>query len=292
MAFGSSRELVVLDDRSLVPTPSDIHAFVLDAISGSVVNQTKWQSKWHCMLFGNAAEGYVVVTEKGTSVWSAGMKEVTAASPETGKDASPDGSVFAAWSGEFRPGHGATFFLDTQTLKPTGVEVLDTYVSSVSRDHMAHVAYREGTKNGTVLYAPEDDAWKPYDSDCPEPGPLFVTNDLVAVFGCRKMRVVDTSGSLVFTARLGRESGSAATARDGSRFAVFENTYTIAHWPKLVEERFTVFDVKGKGPIAIIKIDELRGRTDGNSGAALSPDGSLLAVNSMGVVRLYALPPK
>ena len=61
-------------------------------------------------------------------------------------------------------------------------------------------------------------------------------------------------------------------------------------------ERFTVFDVNLRRAIFVaesydLKGYDLKGLSAGHpSGYALSPDGTLLAINSAGTVRLFALP--
>jgi hypothetical protein len=60
--------------------------------------------------------------------------------------------------------------------------------------------------------------------------------------------------------------------------------------PSLSLERVTVFDVNQRKPVFATDVSDLKGSTIGaSSGVALSPDGSSLAINSAGVVRLFAL---
>jgi len=180
--------------------------------------------------------------------------------------------------------------LDTDTLKPTGTEVLDKAVESVSRSHAAYVGYWAKSKNATVFFDPEDDKLRPYDTSCQEIRPKFISEEIFVLFGCDELEVVRVAGVRLFGAHINGESGLAAVSRDGSRFAIFENTYTHEHWPRLKLERFTVFDLKAKGAVSTIEIKDLRSRDNGSSAAALSPDGSLLATNSLGTVRLFGLP--
>ncbi len=58
----------------------------------------------------------------------------------------------------------------------------------------------------------------------------------------------------------------------------------------LTLERVTVFDVAQRKPVFATDISDLREPyTGASSGVTLSPDGSSLAINSAGMVRLFAL---
>lgn len=144
--------------------------------------------------------------------------------------------------------------------------------------------------NATVFFRPEDDELHPYDTRCREVRPRFISEDHLVPFGCGELEVISAAGARLFGAHIQGESGLTAVARGGSRIAIFENSYTHAHRPTLKMERFTVFDVKLKGIVSTMEIKELRGRKSGNSGVALSPDGLFLAINSLGIVRFFALP--
>jgi len=290
IAFGSMSELVVINDQGPFAKPNPVKAFVLDTASGAVVGEANWVTSGWPFVFATATGSYVAVTDKGMVLHSPGLKQIIASTPESARHASPDGRIVAAWSAELKPGHGLTLFLDTENLKPAGVEVLDTHVISVSRNHAAYIAWRAGNKNPTVFYLPEDDELHPYDAHCAHVRPWFISQDLVALFGCGELEVINsTESTRVFGGHMKDGGGLAAVARDGSRFATIEASYSRSHSPILKVERFTVFDVRLKGIVFNTEIKELRGRERGNSGAALSPDGSLLAINSLGVVNLYAL---
>ena len=98
----------------------------------------------------------------------------------------------------------------------------------------------------------------------------------------------------VFTAPLKGETGFfAAGSREGNRFAVIQHFQRPGDPPTICSERITVFDVIQRKPVFVTDISDLKGLTAGqSSGVALSPDGSSLAVDSAGVVRLFALQAK
>ena len=168
LAFGSASELVVLNDQGPFGKPNEARAFVLSVVSGEVVNQKKWMTETWPFVFATAKGGYVAVTDQGMDLYSSGLKQVVASSPESARLASPDGAIVAAWSSELKPGHGLTLFLDTETLKPTGTEVLNKNVESVSRSHAAYVGYWAKSRNAIVFFVPEDDKLRPYNTSCQE----------------------------------------------------------------------------------------------------------------------------
>ena len=252
LAFGSASELVVLNDQGPFGKPNEARAFVLSVVSGEVVNQKKWMTETWPFVFATAKGGYVAVTDQGMDLYSSGLKQVVASSPESARLASPDGAIVAAWSSELKPGHGLTLFLDTKTLKPTGTEVLDKNVESVSRSHAAYVGYWAKSRNAIVFFVPEDDKLRPYNTSCQEIRPKFISEGMFVLFGCGELEVVSAAGVRLFGAHINGESGIAA--------------------------------------VSTIEIKDLRGRNNGSSAAALSPDGSLLAINSLGTVRLFDLP--
>lgn len=71
--------------------------------------------------------------------------------------------------------------------------------------------------------------------------------------------------------------------------AITEESYS-GHWSLLKAERITVHGVEKGEPIWTVKHTLMKGAFFGHSGIALSPNGSLLAINSYGIVTLYRLP--
>lgn len=130
-----------------------------------------------------------------------------------------------------------------------------------------------------------------YETDCKGARPNFVTSDLLAVLGCERLDVVSLTNGKTFTFTLeGADAFFAAVSRDGNRFAVIQAFTRPADPPILLLERVTVFDVTRRKPVFATDISDLKDFTVGrSSGVALSPDGSSLAINSAGVVRLFAL---
>lgn len=285
IAFGTADELVVVSSRASFAKPDVVRAFLLEAKSGAVVSTEKWTAKGLPYVFATADGRYAAVTETGLVAYSAGLKEVLATAGQSARMASPDGRSLAAWKSV--PGHGVTSFIDAKSLRPTGVEYLDTNVLSISQNQIAYTAYASGSPNPAVHVRGPTGSASVYRTECSEVQPNFISENVLAVLGCDQVDVITSEGERLFSHATEGDSTFAGASRDGSRFAIVEAFYGSGHDPKLRAERFIVFDVRTRKPVFTTDIVELRGRERGRSGAALSPDGSALAVNSLGIVRLF-----
>jgi hypothetical protein len=287
IAFGSSAELVVAKDSGPFGKPNEVHGFVLDAKSGKILSEARWISGSWPFLFATANGKYAVVTEAGMALYSEGLQSIITAGTHTADKVSPDGRYFSAT--ESIPGHGVTIFIDAETLKPSGTQFQDIYVWSIANNRVAYSAFR-GEK-GVVLVKDSTKQVLEYETDCKYVRPNFITSDSLAVLGCERLDVVSLTSGKTFTSALtGADAFLAAVSRDGNRFAVIQAFTRPGDPPSLSLERFTVFDVARRKPVFAADISDLKGSTTGaSSGVALSPDGSSLAINSAGVVRLYAL---
>jgi hypothetical protein len=164
-------------------------------------------------------------------------------------------------------------------------------VWSVADNRIAHSALRNS--KGIVLIEDISKQMPEFETDCQniDVRPNFITSDLLAVLGCRRLDVVSLRSGKVFSSTLeGEQAFFVAASRDGSRFAIMQIFALPGDPPSVSKERITVFDVAQRKAVFLTDISELRGSTLGeSSGVALSPDGSRLAINSVGVVRLFAL---
>jgi hypothetical protein len=277
--------VVVNDTNTSFDHPGPVTGFVLDPSSGQIVNRTTWRAKGAPFIFATNAGNYAINTESGLVLYSAGLRTVKVSVPYLAKLASPDGTAFAAWKAVPGP-HGLTYFLDAGTLHPTGVEYLDMNIDTISRDRCAFTPIVNGSQTVQVL-APAE-VVSTYNTKCAEPRPHFLSMDVLAVAGCDRVDVIDTSHGLRFAYRTeAYDTNFAGASRDGRRFVMAEAFYGRGDEPKLRFERFTVIDLGAHGALLSVEINELRGRRRGASGAALSPDGSLLAINSLGIVQLF-----
>ena len=287
IAFGSSAELVVAKDSGPFAKPNGVHAFVLDAKNGKILREADWTSGSWPFLFATSTGKYAVVTEAGMALYSQGLQRVVATGAHTADKVSPDGHYLSA--SESIPGHEVTIFIDAETLKPNGTQFQDLYVWSIADNRVASSAFR-GEK-GVVFVKDIVKQMPEYESDCKGARPNFVTSDLLAVLGCERLDVVSLTSGKTFTAILkGADAFFAAASRDGSRFAVMQVFARPGDPPSLSLERVTVFDVTRQKAVFATDISDLKGSTTAaSSGVALSPDGTSLAINSAGIVRLFDL---
>jgi hypothetical protein len=287
IAFGSNAELVVAKDSGPFAKPNEVNGFVLDAKNGKISHEAHWTSGSWPFLFATSSGQYAVVTEAGMTLYSEGLQNAIASGIHTADKVSPDGLYLSA--SESIPGHGVTTFIDAKTLKPNGTQFQDVYVWSIAANRVASSAFR-GEK-GVVLVGGLIKQIPEYETDCKYVRPSFITSELLAVLGCERLDVVSLTAGKAFTSTLkGADAFFAAVSRDGSRFAVIQVDSSPGDPPSLSLERVIVFDVTRQKPVFATVISDLKGSTTGaSSGLALSPDGASLAINTAGVVRLFAL---
>jgi hypothetical protein len=291
IAFGSNDELVVLNDDGPFAKPNPVRAFVLDTSTGRTVGKRDWLAKSRAPVYATIDGGYAVVTDHGTDLYTPGLKEVIATSAVYVNRASPDGRTLSGWVEHVVRGHAVTTLLDTGTLEPTGIEVVNTNVESISDDRVSTTAYRKGSADASVITkgAVENVVYQP---PCKEVYSHFLSHDVLAVEGCDRIDVVTLEGRLLFGLKVSYDTSFAAVSRDGRRFATLERCLSGGDPARLCAERIEVIDLEKKGPNFTVTLrDRPRGEDDGDSGVALSPDGTLLAINTLGVVRLYRLEP-
>ena len=288
IAFGSNDELVVTSDSGPFTKPNVVHAFALNTRDGKVVAKAEWESNNWPFLFATSKGEYAVVTTAGMELFASGIQKTEALIPDAAADkVSPDGRYLAL--SRTIPGHGVIYFLDATTLKPTGTEIRDTYAWSVGDNIIAATATRSGK---TIVEFDDGRRSAEYQSECGGVRPQFIAENLVALLGCDGVEVVSVSGTKIFAEGLaGGPSYIVAASRNGGRFVVSQKFERPGDPPSMCAERFTVFDVNLRRAIFVAESYDLKGLSAGHSsGYALSPDGTLLAINSAGTVRLFALP--
>jgi hypothetical protein len=289
LAFGSDEELVVIGAKGAPPKePNPVRAFVLDAQSGKVIRQVEWVGRVRPDIHATAAGHYVVSTIEGVRLFSGGLERVIRSVDGAVRAASPDGRTFTIWGGV--PGRATTTFHDAESFLPTGAVFINRAVDSVASNRITYVAYRGGSRHASIFIEDAGRKFPPYDADCSEARARFVAQDVMAVFGCRRMTVVTVEGKVLFTESIPEEDRWVAPAsRDGRRFAVVSTYESAAHSSTTCFERIRVYEVETGDVLFKAEIRDCSG-TLGGSGVALSPDGRLLAVNSLGVVRVFRLP--
>jgi hypothetical protein len=288
IAFGSNDELVVASASGPFAKPNIVHAFALSLKDGKVIAKADWESRNWPFLFATSKGEYAVVSTRGMELFAAGLRETGTIVPDAAADkASPDGRYLAVT--KTIPGHGVIYFLDATTLKPTGTEIRDTYAWSVGDNSIVATATRS---RKTIVEVDDGRRSAEYQSDCGDVRPQFIAQNLVALLGCNRVEVVSVSGTKIFAERLvGAPSYLVAASRNGGRFVVSQQFERPGDPPGICAERFTVFDVNLRRAILVTESHDLKGLSAGHSsGYALSPDGTFLAINSAGKVRLFALP--
>jgi hypothetical protein len=289
IAFGTIDELVVLSGTG--HGSGETRAFVLDTASGSLVAKKEWREKYvgHSSIFASARGIYLTSGLDGPVAYSAGLREQLPKPPEYVENLSQDGRYFTISKGE--RGRAVQAIVDIETFRETGVEVVNTSVDSIGSNRLASVVLLPDDQ-GAVKVADSTGTLYPFTGPCRAIRPRFVAPDVVAVFGCHRLEVVTLSGERLFGTGLEPEDRYvAAAARDGSRFATIAPHFGIGCDGKVCFETVRVFDIAARREVFSTEVHEWHG-TDGGSGIALSPDGLALAVNSVGIVRYFRLPPK
>jgi hypothetical protein len=294
IAFGSNDELVIIKDSGSFANPNNARAFVLGTKSGDVQNEVHWVTNKWPYIFATTQGNYAVVANDGMILYSRGLKGIVATAADVAaNEGSPDGHSLAAW--KTTPGHGLTYFLNADTLRPTGTQFLDTNVESISPDAIAYIARRKDSTTDSVFVNNGKSAGSRYDTKCEHVQARFVSANVLTIVGCDLMEVVTEGGAKLFaepvSGGLGY-TGFAAASRSGNRIAIRQTFDKPGDPSTICTERITIFDVNSRKAVLVADVQQLHGFDFGPnaSGIALSPDGSFMAVNSAGVVQLYQLP--
>ena len=289
IAFGSPEELVVVRDTGTARKPVEVRAFVIDTISGKLVGQREWTRKSGRGNITATADGkYLSYTSDGQDVFTAGLATSERISQAV-RMVSPDGRYFTTW--EAVPGHSITRFFDAASFAPTGAEFTSKTVDSIAADRIAYMTVLGDKRRAAVAETVPSRAYA-FTTTCKEIRPRFISDEVLVVFGCDRIDVVTRLADRLFSADLERGTRWIAPAsRDGSRFAIQSPQFGGGEFARIRSETVRVFDVQQRREVFMITVQEGHGQ-NGESGIALSPDGMALAVNSVGIVQYFRLPPK
>jgi hypothetical protein len=296
IAFGSQGELVVINDAGVCGKSNPVTAFVIDANSGKLVKKTNWVSNCWPYIFATAQGHYAVVTNAGMAVYSQGLADViTSRGDAAAERGSSDGRVLGAW--KQLPGQAVNYLIDADTLRSTGMEVANRNVDAVSANSIAYIVSRMGSPNQVLILTNGKSTQLEYETKCGLVQTQFVSSDVLAIFGCNRVTVINAAGVELFSEQNVGYPGSsriATASRNGKRFAFRQAVGESSEDgpDKIVAERITVFDVEAHKGVLRISIERLRGLASPAhaSGIALSPDGTLLAVDSEGVTEVFRVP--
>jgi hypothetical protein len=230
------------------------------------------------------------------TVYSPGLTEIVTTKPDVAAERiSADGRVLGAWKQV--PGAAVTYLLDADTLRPTGHEISNHKVDSVSAEEMAYIVTRLGSPDEVVILGNENVTRLEYETKCGMVQVQLLSSDVFAVFGCNRLKVVNATGTELFSdTNVGYVGGGgfAGVSRDGKRFALRRPLEkSVGDGPNsIVSERVAVYDVEARKSIFAVELDRLRGLDSPAhaSATALSPDGRILAANSEGVLEIYQIP--
>ena len=293
IAFGSNDEIVVLGDTHSFPKPSRVEAYVIATATGKVTARAAWTVALRPHLFATSAGQYAVLTTDGTVLHAGGLGREVARSPGTLSMASPDGLSLLVEAPESAPGRAIKRLFDADTLRPNGAVFINRDIESIARTGAAWVGHPGGSSAATVLVEDGMRSVTPRDTACAEVHPGFLGEQVMMILGCGRMEVVRLDGPALLEATVGAATALAAVARDGGRFAIIEADWIWRDVPRLRGETLRIFDLGTNAELWVVALTALRGSDfPASSGAALSPDGSLLAVNTLGRVSLYRLPSK
>lgn len=289
IAFGSPEELVVVRDTGVARKPIQVRAFVINAVSGKLTGRQEWTRRNGPANIHATAHGtYLAYTSDGQAVFTAGLERTERISQAV-RMVSPDGCYFT--TSEAVPGHAITRFFDAASFDPTGTEFVNMTVDSIAADRIAYMAVQGDKRRVAVVETAQSRAY-PFSTTCKVIQPRFISDGVLAVFGCNRLDVVTISGDSLFSTDIERETRWMAVAsRDGSRFAIQSPHLGGGEFTRIQSETVRVFDVEQRREVFATAVQERHGRK-GESGVALSPDGKALAVNSVGIVQYFRLPPK
>ena len=288
IVIGDNGEVIVLGGRPDFENAYTVTGFVLNA-EGKLVRSQTWPARYARSVVATAKGNYVVMTESGLAVYSRGLERQLASASRAAAFESPSGKSLGVRSA--RNGMRETVFLDSETLADVSLTFTNDHnVESISDDSITYATYLSRSRWPVIRVEDRSGVIGTYDSECDEVHSRFVAKDAVIVLGCGHMDVISLRGERVFREEINHGSWLAAVSREGRRFAMVNAKYSRGKEPKLMSEEFTIYDIPSRKALATVRIEDLKGRHRGRTGAALAGDGSSLAVNSLGMVHLYKLP--
>jgi hypothetical protein len=284
---GSDKDLAFRDNGEMVVLgyTSKVRAFVIDTQSGRVVRTRDWIRRGDSAVFATS-EGNYAVLDGGTILYGPGLVDEVFRSPHFVSMVSPNGRRFAART---NPVRGTVWIaIDADTLAESGT-LPHFYDGTLAEQSTAQVVLRAG-QGPSVEIATMDKTPAMYQPNWGKGRPYFVSENVLVVRGPERFDVITIDGQRLFTEPGGWNDGThISTSRDGRRMAVTRERYS-GHWQLLKSEQVTVFDLEAKRAIWTVKNKEMKGSFSDHSGIALSPDGSLLAIHSRGIVKIFRVP--
>jgi hypothetical protein len=320
LAFADTDDLVLgwttLDNPSgdekkgyLTPTPSHLHALVINVRTGQKKNIQEWPtSTFYATINPVAKDKFLACTGNTIQLLSHDFGLVREQNFSRfgicrSDQVSPSGRSFSIDGGMGKDYRGT--LIDAESFEPlatwsyeaVNVHFTDSFLVGTCRPHF-QVCIR-GIRQ----------PWQPFDfpeinkhmEDSKRKTPFFVNDSTLVVTGGGKMAVATVEGALLFWVSLPSKYwfGSEASSAGGERFAVIESKmrgvtnevldmYAFPSDDHIVvyslHERTAIYARKVKGTSPWLPWIEHRNRL------TLSPDGTLLAVLDDGILEVYQLP--
>jgi hypothetical protein len=285
IVFGSNSEIVVLGHQPITIGHMDqqVTAYALDAATGEIRGKREWTNYGSSAVFASADGKYAVI-DHGTRLYSAGLTDEVARTTKAVRCASPDGGRFAA---VFRPNKAEEWAsLSSESLDEQGV-LVDVASPSISDDSLAGTRRTRSGSSEIVIESPNR-APVIYTPKWGTGRPQFVSNSVILVIGHRNYDAVSKEGKCIFTGTLSDDQPYVTSSRAGNRVAIVERSYRGSR-EELTGESVRVLDLGDGRVVWSLALTALRGQYENVSQVALSPDGTSIAVLSLGQVTLYRI---
>jgi hypothetical protein len=301
-AAASQRSVVFAGDRvvavyevsseiSRAGRPLNTYRLVsIDALNGEIKAQKDLQGQTLPALYATD-DGHIVLEQTGLTRINPDLSE---SGEKLNNESfahrralllSPDGTTLAYWA------QGATVFLDTHTLTPSGVRIRGPVPTSIS--HQALVTSDPIWSSQfprDVAFITRFDARTPhllYHGACGG-RPTYLTEDKILSIACGKVKVTDLAGKLLKELPLGSAFGAfAGVSRDGLRFAIESSDYPVTDPSFNAAELFVLYDAGSFEPVATVTPDSL---PEARSWSALAQDGHSFLSGSPQKLSLYRIP--
>jgi hypothetical protein len=285
IAFGSNSEIVVLGHQPITIGHMDqqVTAYALDGTTGEIRGKREWTNYGSSAVFASADGKYAVI-DHGTRLYSAGLTAEVARTTKTVKCASPDGGRFAA---VFRPNKAEEWAaLSSESLDEQGM-LIDVASLSISDDSISGTRRTRSGSSEIVIESP-DRAPVIYTPMWGSGHPQFVSNAIILVTGPRNYDAISKEGKRIYTGTLSDDQPYITASRAGNRVAIVERSYSGGQ-EELTGESVRVLDLGDGRVVWSLALKALRGQYENVSQVALSPDGTSIAVLSLGQVTLYRI---
>ena len=94
------------------------------------------------------------------------------------------------------------YLIDADTLRSTGTEVANRNVDAVSANSFAYIVSRMGSPNQVLILTNGKSTQLEYETKCGLVQTQFVSTDVLAIFGCNRVTVINAArGRAVFRAK-------------------------------------------------------------------------------------------